>query len=322
MMHVAAVLGLLGFIAATALFLWQGLDSVLQVFAAAGFGILWVAVSHFLSMGLNARAWQVILPRMRPSVGFFLWAVWLRESVNGLLPVGRIGGEVVTAQLLMKRGLSPALAIGSLIIDVTLCLGAQLVFTLLGLALLIMQTHHSQIVRDMIVAVVVAIPLIILFLLAQQYGLFALMTTITSRLFGERFSALSVNASSIDRKVKRLYCRRMALLRCGLWQLAGFAAGALEIWLALYALNHPFSLLNSLILESLIQALSSSAFIVPGALGVQEGGFVLIGGVLGLAPEAALALALMRRARDIIIFTPAILAWQFSWGKQLLLRSQ
>lgn len=319
MIRVAAVFGLLGLIAATGLFLWQGIGSVLQIFATAGLGILWVAIAHFISMGLNARAWQIIVPGMRPSVGFFLWAVWLRESVNGLLPVGRIGGEVVTAQLLMRRGLSPALAVGSLIIDVTLCLGSQLVFTLIGLSLLIMQSHHSQIVRDMIIAVVVALPLIILFLFAQKYGLFTLMATITNRLFGDRFVALSVNAISIDRKVKRLYCRRMALLSCGLWQLAGFAAGALEIWLALFALNHSFSLINSLILESLIQAVSSSAFIVPAAIGVQEGGFVLIGGLLGLAPETALALALMRRARDIIVFTPALLVWQFSWGKRLFL---
>jgi putative membrane protein len=319
MMRVAALFGLLGLIAATGLFLWQGVGSVLQIFATAGFGILWVAIAHFIPMGLNARAWQIIVPRMRPSVGFFLWAVWLREAVNGLLPVGRIGGEVVTAQLLMRRGLSPALAVGSLIIDVTLCLGSQLVFTLAGLALLIMQSYHSQVVRDLIVAMVIALPLIILFFFAQKYGLFTLMATIASRLFGDRFAALSVNAISIDRKVKRLYCRRMALLSCGLWQLAGFAAGALEIWLALFVLNHPFSLLDSLILESLIQALSSSAFIVPAALGVQEGGFVLIGGLLGLAPETALALALMRRARDIIVFAPALVVWQLSWGKRLLL---
>ena len=65
--------------------------------------------------------------------------------------------------------------------------------------------------------------------------------------------------------------------------------------------------------------MSSSAFIVPAAIGVQEGGFVLIGGLLGLAPETALALALMRRARDIIVFTPALLVWQFGWGKRLFL---
>ena len=279
---------------------------------------MWFYNQHFITLVLNARPGKKNRPGPRPSVGFFLWSVWLREAVNGLLPVGRIGGEVVTAKLLVRRGLSPALAVGSLIIDVTLCLGSQFVFTLLGLALLVMQTNQNQVARDMIIAALVALPLIILFFFAQKFGLFTLVATITNRLFGDRFGALSVNAISIDRKVRRLYHRRMALLSCGLWQLAGFAAGALEIWLSLYVLNCSFSLLNSLILESLIQALSSSAFMVPAAVGVQEGGFVFIGGLLGLPLEMALALALMRRARDIIIFAPALIVWQFSWGKRLL----
>jgi glycosyltransferase 2 family protein len=40
-------------------------------------------------------------------------------------------------------------------------------------------------------------------------------------------------------------------------------------------------LTEAVVIESLIQAVSSAAFFVPGGLGVQEGGFVLIGGALG-----------------------------------------
>jgi hypothetical protein len=64
------------------------------------------------------------------------------------------------------------------------------------------------------------------------------------------------------------------------------------------------------VIESLIQAVSSAAFFVPGALGVQEGGFILIGGALGLSPPTSLALAGARRIRDLLIFLPGLLAWQ------------
>jgi glycosyltransferase 2 family protein len=73
-----------------------------------------------------------------------------------------------------------------------------------------------------------------------------------------------------------------------------------------------------LIIEAVIQALSSGAFVVPGALGVQEGGFLAIGTLLGLSPELALALALMRRARDVLIFLPALLIWQVAAGRRAL----
>jgi hypothetical protein len=51
-------------------------------------------------------------------------------------------------------------------------------------------------------------------------------------------------------------------------------------------------------------------FFVPGGLGVQEGGFVLIGGALGLDPATSLALAGARRIRDLLIFAPGLVAWQ------------
>jgi glycosyltransferase 2 family protein len=66
------------------------------------------------------------------------------------------------------------------------------------------------------------------------------------------------------------------------------------------------------VIESLIQAVSSAAFFVPGGLGVQEGGFVLIGGALGLEPATCLALAGARRIRDLLIFVPGLFAWQIA----------
>jgi uncharacterized membrane protein YbhN (UPF0104 family) len=121
--------------------------------------------------------------------------------------------------------------------------------------------------------------------------------------------------------VRRFYRRRAAVAACGFWQLAGWTAGAGEVWLALHFLGWPAGIAEALVIESLIQALSSGAFVVPGALGVQEGGFLVIGGLLGVPPETALALALMRRARDVLVFAPALAAWQLTIGRRLLLRA-
>ena len=53
----------------------------------------------------------------------------------------------------------------------------------------------------------------------------------------------------------------------------------------------------------------SAAFTVPGAIGVQEAGFVALGLVLGLDPSTALALGLIRRARDLALGLPALAVW-------------
>jgi putative membrane protein len=316
----ATLLGLGGLALATALFVWHGLGPVLGTFAAAGLGILWASLFHFVPMLVNARAWQVLLPaRRRPSLAFFLWTVWVREAVNGLLPVARIGGEVVSSRLLMRHGLRAPTAVATLVVDVTVSIASQFCFTIVGLVLLLLRGGgEGDLVREVAVGLLAAVPVVVGLVAAQRIGLFGLLARLFRVLFGDRFDSLVGGAAPLDRAMRRLYRRRAAILACGLWQFAGWAIGAGEIWLALAFLGHPVGMGDALLVEALIQALSSGAFVVPGALGVQEGGFLVLGGLIGLPPDLALALALARRARDIIVFAPALVAWQVSVGRRLL----
>jgi putative membrane protein len=318
----ATLLGLAGLALATALFVWQGVAPVLGAFAAAGLGIVWASLFHFVSMTLNARAWQILLPRRRRSpLPIFLWAVWLREAVNGLLPVARIGGEVVSARLLMRHGLKAPKAVASLIVDMTVSLVSQFVFTLAGLVLLLERGVGGDVARDVALGLVVTVPVLAALVAVQRAGFFGLLARLFRALFGDRFDALVGGAEPLDHAVRRLYRRRHAVLACFLWQLAGWTAGAGEVWLALFFLGHPVSVGDALVVEAVIQALSSGAFVVPGALGVQEGGFLVVGGLIGLTPELALALALARRARDVIVFVPALAVWQIGAGRRAWTKS-
>jgi putative membrane protein len=319
MIRAASLFGLAGLALATALFLWQGVGPVLAAFAAAGIGILWASLFHFAPMALNARAWQILLPRgRRGSLAFYLWSVWLREAVNGLLPVARIGGEVVSAQLLMRHGLSAPKAVASLVVDMTVSLVSQFAFTVLGLSLLAIDGGGGTVARSVALGLLAAIPLVGAVVLVQRVGVFSVLARIFRALFGDRFDALVGGAAPLDRSVRRLYRRRRAVLASFLWQLAGWIAGAGEIWLALLFLGHPIAAFDAVAVEAVIQALTSGAFIVPGGIGVQEAGFVAIGALIGLPPELALALALVRRARDVIIFVPALVAWQIGAGRRML----
>jgi uncharacterized membrane protein YbhN (UPF0104 family) len=77
-------------------------------------------------------------------------------------------------------------------------------------------------------------------------------------------------------------------------------------------LNTPISLAQALAMESVVFAVRSAAFMVPGALGVQEGGYVLVGAALGIPQEAALAMALIKRARELSLGLPSLLVWQWT----------
>lgn len=311
MLRLATLLGLVGTALAIGLIAWQGYDAVLAALATGGLGLIWAGLFHVVPMLLNGRAWQVLMPgARRPSLAFFTWLVWVREAVNGLLPVARIGGELVSARLLIASGQRTGPSVASLVVDMTLCLASQFLFTLAGLGLMIVHTGDAGSATRILLGLLLTVPLVVALLVVQRIGLFESLASAIRALFGERWSDLVGNSARLDRAVKLSYRRVDRLLRCFCWQIAGWAAGAGEIWIALRYLGHPVGASEALILEALIQAVSSTAFLVPAAIGVQEGGFLLLGGLLGLGPDIALALALARRVRDVIVFTPALVGWQ------------
>ena len=75
--------------------------------------------------------------------------------------------------------------------------------------------------------------------------------------------------------------------------------GVAEVWLILYALGSPVSLLEALFIEGFLKLLSGLASFVPGNIGIAEGGIVLILSLLSVSAAAGLAMALVRRARAL-----------------------
>jgi putative membrane protein len=107
--------------------------------------------------------------------------------------------------------------------------------------------------------------------------------------------------------------------------LAGFAlhafswvASGVGSWIALNLLGAHMPLWQVLTLESLMSAVKSVAFMTPGGLGFQEGAYVLVAPLFGLSAETALALSLLKRAKDIAIGAPALLLWQAIEGRKLV----
>jgi len=74
-------------------------------------------------------------------------------------------------------------------------------------------------------------------------------------------------------------------------------------------------------LESLGQAVRAAAFMVPGALGIQEGGFVILCSVIGITPDIAIGLSLAKRVRELVLGIPGLVAWQAIEGRRLFTRN-
>lgn len=290
--------------------------AVFTLMRSAGPGLVLAGLVHVLPMLANARDWQALIRGAhRPSLGTMLRLVWIRESVNGLLPVARIGGEIVSFRLMRLHGLRPSVAAASLVTDMQLTLISQLLFTLAGVGYLLAHAASGslRLVADLAWGIVALTPLLVLFALVQHANPFERLSRLLNRMTSGQLAALAARSADIDRSIKLVWRQRSVVLRyIFFWQALQSIATSLEIWLALYFLGASVSFTEALVIEALIQALSSAAFFVPGALGVQEGGFVLIGTALGLDPATSLALAGARRVRDLIIYVPGLFAWQLA----------
>ena len=80
--------------------------------------------------------------------------------------------------------------------------------------------------------------------------------------------------------------------------------GVLEVWIALRFMGYPVDYRTALVIESLGQAVRGAAFVVPGALGVQEGGFIALCAVFGIPAPTAIALSLVKRLPEIALGHP------------------
>lgn len=295
----------------------QGLPAVLSSLAVAGWGLLPVALFHLVPLALDAAAIRVLFP---PGVApgalrDALLTRWAGESANSFLPAGQLGGPVLMARHLSQRGMSIQDAAAAITVSTTFQTVGQILFALLGVALLGAQAGHvsehalrtSALVASAFLAVQIGG-----FYLLQRRGFFSKLMRAVARLAGKRdWSQWVSRAEAIDLAIQDIYSRAGGVAASFALSLTGWLVGTAEVYLILQFLGHPVSWLGSLLLESLGQAIRGAAFAVPGALGVQEGGYLLLGPLAGLPPETALALSLAKRAREILLGLPGLLYLHF-----------
>src|SRR6266478_6465012 len=307
------LLGLAGAGLFTVLLIRQGAPQVGAAFMSAGWAIAAVVICHLaVPVFLDAIAWWVLFPNSdRLSLWQLFWMRWIGESVSTLVPSAAVGGDVVRARLAALHGASVPIAAASVLVDITLGVFVQIAFTLAGLALIVSVTGHEGFVRPTLIGALLGVIAIVGFYIVQRLGMFRFIGVIISRL------ANSSDWHSLMNSGQTLYARRRGVIGCCVWTAASLVLGSGEIWIALHAIGLQATLINALIFQSVILAIRSAMFPVPGALGVQEGGYVVVGNLLGIPGEAAFALSLIARVRELILGIPGLITWQLFEARRL-----
>ena len=264
---------------------------------------------------LAGVAWW-LLGRGRPDAGLrrFVWARFVRDAASQALPFAQVGGVALGGRALALEGVSGAFATASTLTDMAVEFTTQVAYAALGAALLQALRPHNPLGRP-VLGVIAGLALMAGGLVwAQAHG-----AGVVERL-ARRFSRKAADGEagpSVTDAFAEMRRRPASLALAWGAHLSAWVLTGVQTWLTLALLHQGTRLGGALVVDSLTSGAKALAFLVPGALGVQEGALVLLGQLFGVSPAAALALSLIRRGRDLALALPVLAVWQAQQGGRI-----
>ncbi len=282
------------------------LTEVLHRTLSIGWGMLVVLFLYFCAFLIDSVTWQMVVSGvpMNPLWTYRIWKVrMVGEVLNSLIPAGGMGGEPVKAMILHRHfdiGLRDGAA--SLMMAKTINMLSLVVFLGLGLALMAGAPKLAgyQNTGAIGLALMAAGTSGLLLIQLGPVSMFVrrIINTFPSLSGLERWLNLALD---LEQRMIRIYRNHPTRLTIAIaLAFLNWVLGAVEVYYALYFLGHPITLTEAWIIESAAQLLRAGAFFVPAGIGVQEGAFMLLCTAVTGSAELGIAVALIRRAREIV----------------------
>ncbi len=316
-----AALLLVGLLALSFLVWSIGLSRIWDAAAQVGAGGLGLALLPSLLMYLlEAYGWQLTLGAYARTVSFFkLLAIRAAgEVVNMTTPTAYVGGEPLKAYLLKRDQVPFVDGLASVILAKTVMTIAQLGFIVMGVALAFWLIGQEQSRTQWIAASGLSAGLLVFgvlgFVAVQRWGIFtgALGLLRRAKVRIAYLEARERQFQELDRTILNFYAndRRRFLLSTWCF-LLGWLSEALEVWVMLALLGQPVTIGASVAIGGLSSLIKGGSFFIPGSLGAQDGGNLLLVTAFGYSEVAGITFALLRRFREIvwIVIGLVCLAW-------------
>jgi putative membrane protein len=304
----SAILGAaVGIALAFTLLVHNDLKEIARTLLGVGWGILLIAALHVPQTLFAVLGWHALCSKPGPALWVLYRIRWVRDSINTLLPVAKLGGDLVRVQLLSRRGVAPAVAASATIVDVSVEVTTQIAFTLGAVLLLLAGSHARDATRLALAACASGGIAVAALVGAQRLGALKLIERLAAR--GGAWRRLQI-LSGLHAQVEGLYRQPKRISLSAAFHFTAWFLGIFETYAALVLLGLHATFREALIIEALGHAVRAAGFAIPGAMGVQEGGYLVICAMFGIGPPQALALALIHRIRELILGLPGLLLWQ------------
>ena len=291
-----------------------GVDAIFDVLDHLGWLTPLIVLPYLCSYLLDNVGWWWILrrefiplpgnPRRAPHLLQLFGIRAAGEAVNAITPTAYLGGEPLKAWLLQRYNIPFAPALASVLVSKTALMLTQGGYVFLAL-LVALHRWWPAVPLFLAVAVGLALGILAFGLLigAQRRDLFGSLLALLRRCSGRKalFAPLEADLRALDDCLREFYQTRLSDFSiCCLFHFLGWLAGSLEVYLALWLLHNPIDLASAFAIEALSGVAKMAAVIVPGSLGVQEGGQVLIFVAFGLTAPLAVTFGLLRRGRELL----------------------
>jgi len=284
--------------------LWRiGAEAVGRQLWNAGWALPLVFLPYALTISCETLAWWFAFPPGR----------WLRfrdllrltaaaKAVQLLTPSIAQAGEFLKIHLLRVAGVRTDIGTASVVIAKTTMTIAELLFIGFGLTFVFGFTAVDPLIATYAwVGIVVMGVGVAGVLLWQRTGLFRPLRWISRRVGA--LGAFVDRHEELLRSTERFICehleeKRRFGLSC-LWFFLGWAFGIVEAWALLAVLGLPSDIPTALAIQAWSAIVTRLTTFIPGNLGAQEAGIVMIFSYLGLSSESAMAFAVLRRLRQL-----------------------
>jgi glycosyltransferase 2 family protein len=315
------VIGILGLCLALYLVRYVGVGEVAASAASIGWtGFALLCLYSLLLFPLLGSAWYALLPAPPPTgVRVLVWGRMVRDAATDVLPFSQIGGIVLGARAAILHGLPSALAFASTIVDITTEVFAQIAYMAIGFGILSASAPRTSLAASVskfvLIGLVLAVASGVLLILLQRRG-----QRLTAKLAERLLPRALASAASVSATLDAIYASRGRVALSSAIHLAAWFASSVTTWIAFRLIGVHVGFASVIAIDSVVCAARSAAVVIPNALGVQEATYAFLAPLFGIAPPAALAVSLLKRARDIAVGVPILLIWQFAESRRAIAR--
>jgi uncharacterized protein (TIRG00374 family) len=283
--------------------------AIREALGRVGWGFALYVLASSLIYLCDGAAWHFTFVKGQPPVGFLkLFSIRMAgEALNKVTPLASMGGEPLKALLLTRTGSNLRDAAASVAISKNCITLAQIgfIFVAVAMALPLFPAKTGLILSFAIFPGIIFAAMIVTAILDVSLRR-------RQKLLLEQKEEAPVSDPNAKKTLKQEMIDMWAQCADFYWEnprasaiafvlfFLGWAGGAVETWVGARLLGLELSAYQAVVVEGLLVGINMATFFVPANAGAQEGGRAFLAPLMGLTTPGGVALAVLRRCRDVV----------------------